>query len=426
MISGAWMVFIFVAFWAASRWCPRVALIGVMIGLPSYLLRADVFGVPTTALEAAVLGTVAGWLMRVVQEAVQNRASWQERRQRIHRAVPRSLLMFLVVTTLGWIVATIASVDVRPSLGAFKAWFIEPLLLGLVILAESKDERDVSILERALLVVLLWVSVAGLFQLVLFRPTVEDGRLSSVFAPVANYYAMFAAPLIVCAVGFVLLRRHRLPALVSVVVGGAALLLSLSFGGMLAVAAGVVTLIVTLLPPQKRTRTLVGFLVLVGAVALLLLPTRQFQEKLNFTTRSSSLVRTQIWRTAIEIGREHPLFGVGPGTFEQAYRATVPKLFFPPLEWLVAKPHNLYLNLWVETGVLGFVGTLGLLVVFLVQVLDRRRSTPRAMVYGAALVAILVHGFVDTPLFKNDLATMTVAIIALGLIAASADNHQTS
>jgi O-antigen ligase len=94
-------------------------------------------------------------------------------------------------------------------------------------------------------------------------------------------------------------------------------------------------------------------------------------------------------------------------------------LYFPPLEWLVAKPHNLYLNLWLETGLLGLIGTLWFLGLYL----RRMRRHPAGSIYAAAVVSILVHGLVDTPLFKNDLALIAVVIVAMGL-ASSAPETQ--
>src|SRR5262249_42068731 len=152
-------------------------------------------------------------------------------------------------------------------------------------------------------------------------------------------------------------NRKNILAMVSAIIGLITLGLSYSYGGFLAVVVGVITLLVLTLPGSVRRKVIWGIASVVVLVFLIQLPSTRFHEKLNFTTRSSGLVRTQIWRTAIEIGKQHPLFGIGPNTFERAYRKVAPTLYHPPLEWLVAKPHNLYLNLWVETGILGLIGT---------------------------------------------------------------------
>lgn len=238
--------------------------------------------------------------------------------------------------------------------------------------------------------------------------------MSSVFAPVANYFAMLAAPLLVLAYGLFELGRNRRFVGTILAIGLLALTLSVSFGGLLAFAAGALMIVLNVFPAQRRKRALLGCFVAGAILFIALLPTRYVQEKINFSTRSSSLVRIEIWKTAIAIGRDHPVFGIGPGTFELAYRETAPiALGQAPLEWLVAKPHNLYLNLWIETGLLGLVGML----IFFGSSLRRMfRGRTMSSVFAASLVAMLAHGLVDTTFFKNDLAVISAVIVALGLV----------
>jgi O-antigen ligase len=357
------------------------------------------------------MGTLVGWFVHLVVQLVERQKNVRGLWDQLSAVVPKSFVIFFLITALGWIVATVWSIDVRASLGVLKAWFLEPVLFCIVLLLELKTTSDRSRLEFAMLVALMWVSLAGLFQLVLFRSTVEDGRLSSVFAPVANYFAMFAAPLLVYAMGMAIVERRRLT-LPFIVIGIVAIVLSISYGGILAVGAGLLVLIVAGLAGRQRKRAFVGAIVVLVLFIAVQIPTRHFQEKLNFTTRSSGLVRTQIWRTALEIGRQHPVLGIGPGTFEKAYRIVAPTLYHPPLEWLVAKPHNLYINLWVETGILGVIGTLGMFFMAFRYAFKRGEL---AAVPAAAAIAMLVQGILDTPLFKNDLAVIGFVMLALML-----------
>ncbi|MBI4090299.1 MAG: O-antigen ligase family protein [Candidatus Kerfeldbacteria bacterium] len=409
MISPITIGLVAIGFAVVGWQWPRLAVAAVVIGSPAYLLRSSVAGVPTTVLEAAVVGAAAGWLVGLATRRSLGRVV-----DTLRQAVGRPLLIPIGLIAAGWILATVVSIDLRASLGALKAWLLEPVLVGLMAMHEFRNERSIPTLRRALLAALLLVSAAGLVQLAFFRQSIEGGRVSSVFAPVANYLAMFTVPLLILAIGWWWQRLERQLSGFATAVGLVVLLLSFSFGGYLSLAAGLSALAVVALGRTNRRRALIG-LVLAGAVLLLaLLPTRYVQEKLNFVTRSSSLVRTQIWRTALAIGQERPLLGIGPNAFEPAYRRTVPRFYFPPLEWLVAKPHNLYLNLWLETGLLGLIGTVWLLVHFVRRTLQAGST---AVPYGAAAVGIMTHGLLDTPLFKNDLAVIAAVIVALGLLS---------
>lgn len=387
---------------------PLWAMAGVLVGLPAYLARGAVGGFPTTVLEAMILGLVVGWVASGVRPSV-SRRRWMQLRS----SWSGPGVAFVGLLILGWAISAISSIDQRASLGAVKSWLIEPLLLAVMLLSQPFDQASRRLLHRAMSVALLWVSLAGLIQVVWIRSTVEGGRLSSVFAPVANYYAMFVVPLMALSLGRLIENRRDYLALASVAAGGLGLLLSISFGGLLGFGAGALVLVGTTLRSPIRRRAMLAIVGLGVALIAILLPTRFGQEKFNTVTRSSSLVRLEIWETAWLIGREHPLAGIGPNAFELAYRQTVPRVAFPPLEWLVAKPHNLYLSAWVETGLLGAIGLIGLLLLGFRRALAAGRTIPHQCWYAAALAAILVHGLLDTPIMKNDLAAMTAVILAL-------------
>lgn len=417
MIPVTVILAIAACFAIVAGWRPIYAVALVIIASPAYLLRSSVGPIPVTALEACVLGTALGWGVKTLFGPSRDRGTVAVRMQNIRDEMPRRALLFVGMVAVGWTLATVFSIDHRASLGALKAWFIEPALIGCILLVEMRTDRDRTMLRQSLHLAVLWVAVAGLAQVLWFRQTVEDGRLSSVFSPVANYYAMFAAPLVVFAFGMAFANRGRLLALASACVGSIALFFSFSYGGFLSVIGGCVALAFLMLERTARRRVLAWFVVAVIVVFISFLPTRYFREKFNFTTRSSSLVRTEIWRTALEIGREHPVFGVGPNAFEKAYRDVAPTIYHPPLEWLVAKPHNLYLNLWVETGMFALLGAIGFFAIVLARFF--RSSSTVARVVAASVVSILIHGFVDTPLYKNDLALLAVVLVAVGLSAAS-------
>jgi O-antigen ligase len=67
-------------------------------------------------------------------------------------------------------------------------------------------------------------------------------------------------------------------------------------------------------------------------------------------------------------------------------------------------PHNIILNFWLETGLLGLVSFACLMFLALRQY-KRRPSLVR---FSAALflIAMFTHGMVDVPYFKNDLSIM--------------------
>ena len=97
-----------------------------------------------------------------------------------------------------------------------------------------------------------------------------------------------------------------------------------------------------------------GALIIFGIFIILASPLK-ISRYFEFKERSSGHARLEIWQTSALIFKEHPVIGVGLNNFEYHYRQTLPRVAFPPLEWLVAQPHSLYLALLTQTGLLGFL-----------------------------------------------------------------------
>ncbi|MBI2985065.1 MAG: O-antigen ligase family protein [Candidatus Kerfeldbacteria bacterium] len=402
-----WIVLIVIASTGIALWRPLYGLSAIIVLWPTYLLRTAIVGIPTTTLELALYGVTAAvglrWLL--------GRESWHWAR------ITRQSWWLLGLWVLAWVVAVIASPARPAGLGALKAWLVDPLLFAALLSFVVRTAGDRRQIIGAAIISGATVALAGLAQLVWFRDTLQEGRLSSFFAPVANYAAMYLGPLTVLA-GALLLFRER-NGVWWWLLGGmsVALVLTLSFGAYLAVACGLLVAWSQLPSGMIKRRLLQTGIAAVILGALIISQTKNFSQHFTFTGRSSGLVRTQIWVTSWALIQQHPWFGVGPNNFEAAYRAELPKHYFPPLEWLVAQPHNLYLALWLETGLLGLLTFLALVVYHFRIVwrdfLPHPENRAVAVASLAALVTILIHGLVDTPYFKNDSAMEFMLVAAL-------------
>lgn len=384
-------------------WSLEYGLAAVMVLLPSYLLRTTAWNIPTTTLELTIYGFLVGATLRWL---IRGGFTWPR--------LPRRAWYLLGAWILAWTLSTIFSADQRASLGAVKAWLLDPLLIVGASYVIVRTTAQLRVLLNALATSGTVVAAVGLLQLASFRDTLQDGRLSSFFSPVANYAAMFLVPIVLITIGAVLWYKVSRAWWLGILIMLAATALTVSFGGYLALGVGLFVLWLSW--PDRRQR---GLAMMLAAITLLiglgiLWRTPYLAEKFNTTDRSSSLVRTQIWRTSIEMIKDHPIVGIGPNAYEPVYRKTIPHLYYPPLEWLVSQPHQLYLALWLETGALGFtVFIIGIGWWFRTLWPRFRRRDPLVLMSYAALLATLVHGFVDTPIFKNDLVLIFAFVLAL-------------
>jgi O-antigen ligase len=118
---------------------------------------------------------------------------------------------------------------------------------------------------------------------------------------------------------------------------------------------------------------------------------------------------------------DHPIFGVGPDNFLYYYsndskcaRGHIANWYYRQdnktnFERCISHPHNMVLDFWLSTGILGLLAALVLLGMFAVLGLRMLRSADakrRGPLLGAmlAMLALVVHGEVDNSYFLPDLA----------------------
>jgi O-antigen ligase len=140
--------------------------------------------------------------------------------------------------------------------------------------------------------------------------------------------------------------------------------------GFVALAVSAAVAVVLLLRGRAR---LVALIVLPLAVAAVFAASPNLKQRFGLAVAelrsadqlpeySSMGIRVIIWRTSAEVIAERPLLGYGLGGFPAAYAARIKSKYSEGWRSLpAADPHNQYLFLWAEAGVLGLLGFAALL-----------------------------------------------------------------
>ena len=379
--------------------------------VPAYVVRWHLGPLPTTVLENAILITAAAFAVESVRlKAV---PIW-----RTPVTVPA--ILFLVAGAISILVAP----DHRAALGIYRAYLIEPMAFGLVLI------NVVSTPGRAAAVVgglAAGGGVAGLANATVVIQALRHHTYDVVNTPpvviynTANAVALYLVP-IIAAAGAVALhwsnRTVRLIAWAFAGVGSICVLLSFSRGGYLAL---VVVALGLALSHAKRW-FLLGAAVAAGVV-LLFIPVigNRIRTELDFSNGHNTLVgRFHLWSVALHMLRDHPVFGAGLSGFAAAFAP----YWNPTNADRFTYPHNIVLNFWSETGLLGLAAFAWIMVAGFVRAWSGWRhgaSDWRAVHLGVmlALVAVLVHGLVDVPYWKNDLSLEFWALLSLSLAPAA-------
>jgi O-antigen ligase len=354
------------------------------LALPLYLVRFHIGPLPTTLLEVYLL------VLFVVATMGFGIGSWRKGWKAMGEwKCPVAL----------WSIATLAAVFWSPSmvtgLGLWRAYVLEPVLV-FVLLFGLQDIVDRKRVEQAMRLVITIVGFWAIYQFVTgqgipspWNVSIADGRRATGPFPYPNALALFVVPFGAYLFSRWIEAKREWWLLASWAMAGLSALLAKSDGGMLALAAATWFVLVL----RKETRRLAIVLAVVGVVFITAIaPLRgAFIEQATFSGWSGR-VRTWTWTETWNMLKDRPILGAGFGGYPTVFKPYHEKTFIEIFQY----PHTIVFNVWSEAGLVGLFAFGWIVVTWI-----RRRVSWIAM---APLVAILIHGLVDVPYFKNDLA----------------------
>jgi O-antigen ligase len=230
---------------------------------------------------------------------------------------------------------------------------------------------------------------------------------------------IFAAGALIALVLAALDRSLSQRARVLLALGGGLLLAMLVFlqsgrSGFVAFAVAAMTVLLVSLRGRQRLGAL---LALPLVIALLFAASPRLQERFALGAQelrnvaqlpdvTSMGIRVVIWQTTAELIQARPLLGYGLGGYAPAYATRIAQKHSDGWRAIVTvDPHNQYLYVWAEAGLLGLLAFLG----FLVALWRQRPPTPM----GAIGVGLLM-GWCATSLFSSHFQAFTEShLIAL-------------
>ncbi|MFA6511830.1 MAG: O-antigen ligase family protein [Patescibacteria group bacterium] len=390
--------------WERLEWAITLTL----ILLPAYQLRFQLWFVPMTMLEVMLLLVFFGWALKCLYE----RRSFSSLR------FPGKWPVVLFL--LAGVVAVVISPDTRQALGLWKAYLLEPIMFYVVLVNTMKTEQQLRMLLFGFGVAILAIGYVVVLQMldIVQIPNnygVESPRRATSFFAFPTAVGKFVGPLVGLFLGLLfmsakdslrtLLRTKGF--LVGVILFGLfGLVFSVTRGALLGVFVSM--MFVAFFSPWKKVLWITISTVLF--VALCIPQTRQNIVGVFETTDTSTDVHLIMWKGAWRIIQDHPIAGTGLASFPivyDDYRDIAHIEFFP-------NPDHLILTLWIEMGLAGLLLFAWLMVrYFTAGVRLLRTNRPLAVGLMAAMIVLLVHGFLDTPYFKNDLAVIFWALFAM-------------
>jgi O-antigen ligase len=146
----------------------------------------------------------------------------------------------------------------------------------------------------------------------------------------------------------------------------------------------------------------------------------------------SNLAHQSIWNSALRMIRDHPILGIGPNNFLYYYSNSnacapghIANYYYVQagtnFEQCISHPHNLFLDYWLSTGLLGLLTGLVMIGMFAWLGIRALRSADNSwkgplLAALVAMLAFIAHGQVDNSYFLPDMALffwLCLAIVTL-------------
>lgn len=394
----------------------------LLLGLPAvfllYLYKAwfwFLYPLPTNLLEYATGFVLLFWLIGLWKLKF-SKPQFSSKLQVL--AVSLFLLSITIVTAK--IVLHLNQGRAVP-LGIWKGWFMAPATYFMMLISTFRTKTD---LKRLIDITLGIISITATVMLIQYATGIfsditstYDMRLVwpyldplSGLGTSGNYPALFLSPFLCLGwISFIksrngLDRSYYLSVILVLIV---TIYLTKSYGSWLAVigACSVASFFVT---KGKTKWLLVPFCTILVLAGLYYdqKNTEKFQFGIDTSEElviSSGSERLNIWSVSLDLIKENPIWGVGPGQFQRAFERQAPYSLGRDVSRKeinhALHSHNTFIMFWLSGGIFGILSFVLLLLVLIIPLPREWRwliLTP--------LLYYLFHGMIDVFYWKNDLA----------------------
>lgn len=415
-------------------------ILAITFLLPSYFIRFKIAFLPLTFLEGMILILTFIWLIKKIikKDLKESLLQLIKKLKKTNFLYP--ILLFLLAATI----SVFVSPNTKEALGIWKAYFIEPFVLFLILLdvIRTKTKTNLVILALGGSAALIGIITLVQFFTGIYVPEnyFEEGRMTGVYGyPTA--VGLFVAPILALFLGMVIekiinqtiktaseskkIKNKILDAsiyqkgLVKILIAIIILFSLFSIwaskteGAYIGLAAG---LFFAFMLTKWRWK-IIALTILFIFVLLLVPQTRDYLiTKATFKDVSGD-VRLVLWQGSWRVIKANPIFGAGLAGFPNLYKKYKEARHIE----ISLYPHNIFLNFWTETGILGLISFLWIVVNFF-RLTFKKKIFSKSLVadyqlpFFASMIYLFIHGLVDVPYFKNDLACLFWIIIGLAII----------
>jgi O-antigen ligase len=371
----------------------------------------------------------------------------------IHMVTLIALTAFLLERTLTWnwtwiktpldkptlallilsVLSSVFSIHWRTSLWSF-ILLLNLVVIFYLVIHTVHTRSQVRQLVYIIIGVATFLSVFGILKRFGINPfpwweypeLPHGNRLTATFGNpnhIAGYLEM-ALPVIIGLLLTGVAAGKRVLVLCLIFITLMALVLTLSRGAWFGALVGLFCMAMCLVRDRHfvHKRVILGLVAGLVAVGLIVLSSTTVVERISTVTQEGVEpnlgARVVVWGRTVDIIRDYPVLGTGPGTFSTIFTQYQP----PGFSTVFTMAHNDYLQFISETG-LPLIGVMAWMLIGLYKKASKKLENPSRLVRGitigagGGITAVLAHSFVDFDLHIP--ASVILLVILVGLVVNS-------
>jgi putative inorganic carbon (hco3(-)) transporter len=382
--------------------------------LPTYLIRFNIGFLPTTLLEIMIWIIFFVWIIKSRKK--HNILSIIKQ----HKSLFIASSIFLLAATI----SIFTSINLRTAAGEWKAFYIEPFLIFIILITSKKINYKSLIFALVLSgfatsLLSIYQHFTGWMVPWAFWENRNTFRVTGWYG-FPNGVGLFLAPIIPLAIYLTITTFKKIKKLksknyleifiliISILTIPCAILAifyAKSTGGLIGIISGIGILFLF----NKKTRWPAIIIGLLSFLSLLNFSSLSNIKQEVFMQDRSGQIRIDMWGEAIQYLSEHPVSGAGLASYQ--------KLIYPYRidKWIEVfhHPHNIFLTMWMNLGILGLIGFVWILVWYFRISLFSKKKNLLNLFLISTMTVIVITGLVDSPYIKNDLAVLFWFLVAL-------------
>ncbi len=334
--------------------------------------------------------------------------------------LPYGYILPILLLLSAYIISTIFSINIQNS---FKETIRFISYASIFFIISQINDSQKNTLIKTIVIAATIISVYSIYQyfwgyqytIDYLKKTNDDFLLNSPYArdillqkraigtfPSPNIFAGYLIIAFFLACRAMQISNFKL-ALFQIAVISFAIILTKSFGAYISLVIALIVLFFFSYNDIKKRKLIAVFCLIAVALGITFIISSKWSRLMNLENPHNPIMqRLNYWRISIAAIKDRPFLGIGSGNFQEVFLKY-------KVGWSIDTrySHNIFLQTWLETGIIGLIAIVFLITAFI------KKSLLKSKYLFLAGLAFILHNLIDITYFIPEAGLFWWAILGL-------------